>query len=81
MKPEQMKERSAEKMKQVLELMKILHIRVEAKQVLTQNGFLENTVYWIDDEKYPAEPVVEIPPAVESAIEKMNEAAKEAHDA
>lgn len=56
MKPEQMKERSGQKMRQVLDLMKVLHLRVEAKQVLMPSGFLENTVYWIDDEKYPAEP-------------------------
>lgn len=53
MTPDQMRDNSSKKVKQVMELLKMLHLRVEAKQRLTPEGFLENMVFWIDEEKYP----------------------------
>lgn len=54
MTPEEIRDRSAKKMNQVLRLMEILHIRVEAKQKITEQGFIETVAMWIDDEKYSA---------------------------
>lgn len=54
MTPEEMQKRSAEKVQQVLNLMKMLHITVEARQrVNPEGGFLENIVFWMDNEAYP----------------------------
>lgn len=55
-----MKARSKEKIKQVMDLMNSLHLRQEARERLTPGGFLEKTVFWIDDEQYP-QPVKEVP--------------------
>lgn len=54
-----MRERSADKVKQIVELMKVLHLRVEARERVSEQGFIERIVFWIDDEKYvaPIEPV------------------------
>lgn len=54
MTPEQMKKRSSEKVKQVMDLMKELHLRVEAREKVDQGGFIEKMVFWIDEEKYPS---------------------------
>ncbi len=55
---EQMRERSAAKVKQVMEMMKILHLRTEARERINEQGFIEKVVYWMDDEQYkPAEPI------------------------
>ncbi len=55
MTPEQMQQRSSEKVQQVLSLMKTLHIAVEAKERIDpKSGFIEKMVFWIDNEKYPA---------------------------
>lgn len=54
MTPQQMQENSAKKVQQVLDLMKSLYLKVEPRQRISQEGFLENMVFWIDDEKYPA---------------------------
>ncbi len=56
MTPDEMRAKSAAKVKQILELMKVLEIRAEAKDHISQDGFIEKLVYWIDDEKYPAPP-------------------------
>lgn len=48
-----MQQRSSEKVKQVMALMSVLHIRVEPRQKVVSGGFLENVLFWIDDEKYP----------------------------
>ncbi len=53
-----MRERSASKVKQVMEMMKILHLRVEARERITDQGFVEKLVFWIDDEKYEQSPEV-----------------------
>ncbi len=58
MTPQQMQERSAEKVKEVVDLMTKLHLKVEARERMDQAGFIEKTIFWIDNEKYPsAEPV------------------------
>jgi hypothetical protein len=58
MTPEQMRENSGTKVHQITELMKTLHLRVEARQRINEQGFLENVVFWIDEEQYPQpEPV------------------------
>ncbi len=54
MTPKETQARSGEKVKQVTDLMALLHLRVEAKERIDQHGFLEKTIFWIDDEKYPA---------------------------
>jgi hypothetical protein len=53
MSPDEMRAKSAQKVKQVMELMKVLHLRVDARQRVSPDGFIEGTVFWIDEEKYP----------------------------
>lgn len=65
-----MREQSAKKVRQVMELMKMLHLRVEAKERVNEQGFIENTVFWVDDEKYP---VAERPPVPEEVTEEKND--------
>lgn len=48
-----MKKRSSEKVKQVMSLMKTLHLRTEARDRIGEGGFMEKVVFWIDDENYP----------------------------
>ncbi len=63
-----MQARSAEKVKQVLELMKSLEITAEIRTKMDQNGFIQDLVFWIDNEKYPAatpSPIV-VPPTGET---------------
>lgn len=52
MTPEEMRERSSAKMKQVLDLMRVLSVRVEARQRVDENGFIELMPFWIDEGKY-----------------------------
>ncbi len=52
MTPDKMREQSTVKVKQVLDLMKVLNLRIEARERLSQDGFIEKLVFWIDDEKY-----------------------------
>jgi hypothetical protein len=54
MTPEEMQASSAAKVKQILELMQSLHVRSEARERISQDGFIEKTVFWIDDEQYPS---------------------------
>lgn len=58
MSPDEMRSTSAQKVKQVMALMKVLHLEVTAKQKITEQGFVENVVFWVDNEQYPSpEPV------------------------
>lgn len=61
MTPEQMRTKSAEKVKQVMAMMEMLHLKVEAREKMDQGGFIEKIVFWIDDEKYPAIEAVPVP--------------------
>lgn len=71
MTPEQMQQKSAEKVKQVQELMKLLQITCEAKERINEQGFIEKMVFWIDHEKYPQAPVeVRAPEADQPAPEE-----------
>lgn len=70
MTPEQMQARSSEKVKQVLDMMKLLSLKVEAKQRLNpETGFIELMVYWTDSEKYPEAAPAEEAPQAEAAPE------------
>jgi hypothetical protein len=55
MTPEKMKEKSAQKVGQVIDLMNLLQLRVEARERMNEQGFIEKVVFWIDDEKYEQE--------------------------
>lgn len=72
MDPKEMQRRSSEKVKQVIDLMRSLHLSVEARQKLSPQGFLENTVFWLDSEKYPASDEV-IPTTNDGIIEVQEE--------
>jgi len=61
MTPEQMRAKSAEKVKQVMDLMTSLNLKVEARERIDEGGFIEKLVFWIDNEKYPS-------PEVESIV-------------
>lgn len=54
MTPAQMQEKSSMKVKQVMDMMALLNLRVEARQRVDRQGFIEMLTFWIDDEKYPA---------------------------
>jgi len=53
MTPEQMKEQSSKKIKQIMDLMQVLHVKIEARQRISSQGFIESVVFWTDDEAYP----------------------------
>lgn len=53
MTPQEMQAKSADKVKQIMSLMSVLHVRVEARERITEQGFIEKLVFWIDEEKYP----------------------------
>jgi len=53
MTPKQMQERSAEKVREVMSLIKSLNLKYEARERVGEGGFLEKVVFWIDEEKYP----------------------------
>jgi hypothetical protein len=62
MTPEQMQKNSAKKVQQVLDLLKVLNLRVEAKdRVDLKTGLIEKMVYWIDDENYPTPEAIKAP--------------------
>lgn len=54
-----MQAKSADKVKQIMSLMGVLHLRVEARERITEQGFIEKLVFWIDEEKYPSVEQVE----------------------
>lgn len=56
MTPQEMQARSKEKVKQMMDLAKVLNLKIEARQRISQEGFIEHVVFWIDEEKYPAMP-------------------------
>jgi len=62
MTPEQMQQRSQEKVNQIQNLMAGLQVRAEAREHVNREGFIEKVVFWIDEEQYPTE---EQSPAVE----------------
>ncbi len=70
MTPEQMQKSSQNKLAQIQNLMTLLHLKVDARQRVNPQGFIENVVFWTDDEKYPVEPAkVEGPEGVEPPAE------------
>lgn len=81
MTPDEMRARSSEKVKQIMDLMRSLNVRVEAREKLGMDGFIEKMVFWIDDENYPSpapetEAQEEAAPAAEEApITAADEAA------
>jgi len=75
-----MRQRSSDKVKQVLELMKVLHVRCEARERIDRDGFIEKMVYWIDDEKYPMPPPVVEPVKEEKPAETQPEVDPAIHD-
>lgn len=48
----EMRAASQAKVKQVMELMRVLHLEVEARQKINQQGFIEQVIFWVDNEKY-----------------------------
>lgn len=78
MTPQEMQARSAEKVKEVMKLMELLHVRVEVRKRMDEGGFITDMVFWIDEEKYPAK----MPASPESTgtgeVEKAQQTAPEA---
>lgn len=70
MTPEQMQEKSSMKVKQVMDMMALLNLRVEARQRVDRQGFIEMLTFWIDDEKYPAAPTGENGPVTEEDLDR-----------
>lgn len=58
MRPQEMQKRSGEKVGQIMELMKLLNMSVDARQRVSREGFIENVIFWSDNEKYPTAPEV-----------------------
>lgn len=82
MNEEEMRKRSSEKVKQVLGLMKALHLRYEIKEHISEEGFIEKTLFWIDEEKYPVavrpEETLTQPKPTENDTKDSEQAAPEA---
>ena len=53
MKPEQMRESSQKKFKQITELMDLLQVTLMPREKITQDGFIEKVVIFTDNEQYP----------------------------
>ena len=74
MTPQEIQARAEAKVGQIMGLAKILHLHPEVRERVTNEGFIEKTIYWIDSEKYPeAEPATstgeaETPAAPEEEI-------------
>lgn len=49
----EIQQKSSEKIKQIMDLMKGLEVTVEVRERVDQQGFINKMVYWIDNEKYP----------------------------
>lgn len=77
MTPEQMQARSREKVKQVMDLMKLLQITVEPRERVTREGWIERTLFWSDNEKYPQAPVEERGPEGAEPAQESAEAPEE----
>lgn len=54
MTPEQMQARSQQKLAQINDLMKLLHVRCEVRERITPDGFIEKIIFYTDDEVYPS---------------------------
>lgn len=70
MTPEQMKQRSQEKVNQIVKLMGELQVRCEAREHIDQQGFLQKAVFWVDEEQYPTQELDVKPEALEVTSEK-----------
>lgn len=60
---EEAKKKSEAKIKQITDLMAMLKIEPKAAQKLTQAGFIENVVLFMDREEYPEDPYQKDGPA------------------
>ncbi len=55
--------RSAEKVKQVLDLMGVLHLKVEVRERMNlRTGFITREVFWLDNEGYATDTDPEVAP-------------------
>ena len=59
MTPEQKKAKTDEKAKLIENLCKQLNITLSAEEVMLPSGIIRKVIYYIDNEKYPDEPVKE----------------------
>jgi hypothetical protein len=50
--PEQARALSQQKVKQINDLMQLLHVRMECKEFVTPEGYIEKGVIFIDAENY-----------------------------
>ena len=71
MNKEAVKAKSQDKVKSVETLCKQLHLVVTAEQVLTQQGFIKQIVYYTDTEEYKMDKEEEAKP-LEEKNEKVN---------
>lgn len=71
MTPQEMQQKSADKVKQIVEMMKLLYITVEARERVDEQGFISKTIFWIDNEKYPAIDAPAVPEAALAAPEAL----------
>ena len=58
---EEIKGKSNDKVKAVEVLLKQLNITIEAKQIITKEGIIENAVFYKDNENYPIDEVKPTP--------------------
>lgn len=58
MNPEQAKNLLAAKVKQVVDLARILHLKMEARQKIDNDGFIQLVIIFADEERYPAPVIV-----------------------
>lgn len=71
MKPEQMRESSQKKFKQITELMDLLQVTLMPREKITQDGFIEKVVIFTDNEQYPVAPAEpEVPAEVPAQPEE-----------
>ena len=73
MTPEQVKAKTDAKALQIENLCKLLNITLSAEEVMLPSGIIRKVIYYIDNEKYPNEPVKEsnVETAVPSADSEM----------
>lgn len=64
MTPDEMRARSKEKVKMITDLARTLHIKIECREKITEEGFIEKVIFFVDNEKYPEAPAAPlVPPA------------------
>ena len=73
MTPQEMRARSGEKVEQVMSLITMLHLRIEVREKVTNEGFIEKIIYWIDEEKYIAAEVPVAPEAIAQEVDLPEE--------